>query len=128
MTMLMLWKFDSSSDSDSSFDLFFNQILCQYMWTVLDRLTRTSQRELLNFGFSFAITTLGDFIEENQMINQVMFDFQRLNVVGMDEALRLCLGTVINLEMHGNLVNDLESISDPNNYSVDFYVGFPTNV
>ena len=60
------------------------------------------------------------------MINQVMFDFQRLNVVGMDKALRLCLGTVISLEMHGDLFNDLESISDPNNYSVDFYVGFPT--
>ena len=60
------------------------------------------------------------------MINQVMFDFQRLNVIGIDEALRNCLGTVINLEMHGDLVNDLESISDPNNYSVNFYASLPS--
>ena len=54
-----------------------------------------------------------------------MFDYDRVNVVGMDEALRNCLGTVINLEMHGDLVNDLEFISDPNNYFVDFYAGLP---
>ena len=34
--------FESTSDLESSFDLHFNQILCQYMWTLLDRLTPTS--------------------------------------------------------------------------------------
>ena len=64
-------------------------------------------------------------LKKNHMINQVMFDFQRLNVVGMDEALRRCLGDEINLEMHGDLVNNLESVLDPNNYSVISMLDYP---
>ena len=60
----MSYDYWGSSDSESDSESYFNQRLCRYIWDVMDRLTPVGQRELLNFGFSFAITTLGDSLKK----------------------------------------------------------------
>ena len=76
------------------------------MWYVLDRMPEAIQRLLFEYGFSFAITDFGDYLEKKRI--KFWDNNGDLRIPVCDEALKACFEDKFKIELHGDKVFDLE--------------------
>ena len=84
----------------------FNKLISTYMWYILDRMPEASQRLLFEYGFSFAITDFGDYLEKKRI--KFWDNNGDLIIPICDVALKACFEDKYKIELHGDKVFDLE--------------------